>query len=149
MAAALALGGGGCAVLGPAPADDMMAIRPPHKPPTPRVAHSQSAPPLVTARKPPDRPVVPTPPAASLPVERLTGLGEDEVRRLLGAPTEVKDQPPAVVWAYDSVECRLELSFYMDVASEAFKVLTSQTTPKGRDGPAGDACARLFRTAAR
>jgi len=53
------------------------------------------------------------------------------------------------VWVYESAGCRLELSFYMDLASEAFRVLSTEATPKGKDGLAGDACVGAVRVAAR
>jgi hypothetical protein len=57
------------------------------------------------------------------------------------------ERAPAVVWAYESAGCRLELSFYMDMASQSLRVLTTEAKPKGEPGLTGDACVGSVRTA--
>lgn len=147
----------GCTTGSPEQPDKTAEITPRHKPPPPKrpVAHKPADPatpnretpsaPLPTAVSVGDAPPLAAPPPAQ-PL-RLIGLDETEVRRLVGAPTEVTERSPAVVWAYESVGCRLELSFYMDLASQALRVLTTEAKPKGESGLTGDACVGAVRTA--
>jgi hypothetical protein len=95
-------------------------------------------------------PPVPTPPPTVRPFEpqRLVGLTRPEVQALLGAPVTVREQPPALVWAYRGDDCGLELSFYLDLASKAYKALTYNITPRRQGGAEGGFCIAELRTAA-
>jgi len=79
--------------------------------------------------------------------ERLIGLSEEDVQRLIGAPAGVREEPPAVVWSYSSTRCGLTLFFYMDMASRTFRALTYELKPSGSDGLGGSACLASLRPA--
>ena len=79
--------------------------------------------------------------------ERLVGKTEDDIRRLIGEPVNVREEPPAVVWSYSSAGCGLSVSFYMDLASQTFRVLTYELKPKPPDGLVGGACLASLRPA--
>ena len=152
---ALVFGVGGCTTRPPEPPDVTAEFTPRHKPPPPkrtvvrkpadRVTPKEETPPVPPLAAVADAPPVVAPPPAQ-PL-RLIGLDEAETRRLVGAPAEVVERAPAVVWAYESAGCRLELSFYMDLASQALRVLTTEAKPKGEPGLTGDACVGSVRTA--
>ena len=149
LAVVLALGSGGCAALSPEPRDETADLRPPHKPPPPRPPAPESAALIKHPGHKPPEPSVPAPAARPAGVAGLAGHTEDEVRLALGAPAAVVERPPAVVWTYESAGCRLDVSFFMDVASETFRVLATEATPKGKDGLAGDDCVGALRMATR
>lgn len=65
----------------------------------------------------------PTPGRNRLNPNKLVGLDEREVIRLLGQPERVRSKPPATVWSYTVDKCTLDVSFYLDLASERFRVL--------------------------
>jgi hypothetical protein len=154
----LVFGVGGCTTRPPEPPDATAEFIPRHKPPPPkqtvvrkpadRVTPKEETPPapLPATVSVADVPLVAAPPPAQGPFH-LIGLDEAETRRLVGAPAEVVERAPAVVWAYESAGCRLELSFYMDMASQALRVLTTEAKPKGEPGLTGDACVGSVRTA--
>jgi len=79
--------------------------------------------------------------------ERLVGKTEDDIRRLIGEPVNVREEPPAVVWSYSSAGCGLSVFFYMDLASQTFRALTYELKPKPPDGLAGGACLASLRLA--
>ncbi|HEX6958810.1 MAG TPA: hypothetical protein VF194_12560 [Ferrovibrio sp.] len=54
----------------------------------------------------------------------LSGLREDELRDLLGKPTVVEDRPPAKIWRYKQASCHLNVSFYPDVETRVFRILS-------------------------
>ncbi len=87
-------------------------------------------------------PPVPSPPPATRPIEpqRLLGLSQAEVQTLLGAPTAVREQPPALVWAYRASDCGLELFFYLDLTSKAYRALTYDIKPRQPGGAQGGFC---------
>ena len=55
--------------------------------------------------------------------ESLIGADPIKAVRLLGAPDEVREEPPATVWAFREGECQVELYFYLDLESERLKTL--------------------------
>ena len=65
----------------------------------------------------------PTPGRNRLNPNKLVGLDEREVIRLLGQPERVRSKPPATVWSYTVKKCTLDVFFYLDLASERFRVL--------------------------
>jgi hypothetical protein len=77
--------------------------------------------------------------------EKLVGLSQDETRRLFGNPSAMRDEPPAVIWTYGSAGCGLEISFYLDLASQTFKALTYDLKPNGPKGLQGGACVASLR----
>lgn len=105
------------------------------RPPAAAVAKAVPTPPRARPAQPPQgdartlRPATAHPPteptptrAASLP-GNLVGLDERAVVRLLGQPESVRSKPPATVWSYTAADCELEVFFYLDLASERFRVL--------------------------
>ena len=123
---------GGCSLLEPSapPADSPKSNPPPQE--------QASLPPLPT----------PPPPVRPFEPQRLVGLTQPEVQALLGAPAAVREQPPALVWAYRGSDCALELSFYLDLASKAYKALTYDIKPRRPGGAEGGFCIAELRNAA-
>lgn len=113
--------------------------------------HARAEKPATIAAVPP----VPVPPPAGRPpVEqpsqaidpaKLVGLTQDQTRELIGPPTAVRDEPPAVVWTYGSAGCGLDVFFYLDLGSQTFKALTYEVTPKGPRALQGSACMASLR----
>ncbi len=98
-------------------------------------------------------PPVPVPPprerqAGVVAPERLVGLGEADVRALIGEPASVREEAPALVWRYASAGCGLEVFFYMDLASQTFRALSYELKPKVPHGLAGSACLASLHPAA-
>jgi hypothetical protein len=60
---------------------------------------------------------------AAAPV-RLVGLGEQELRELLGPPAAEEERPPGKVWHYRKGRCTLDVSLYPDVQTRKFGTLT-------------------------
>lgn len=89
---------------------------------------------------------IPRTPAATSPA-RLVGRDEAGIRALFGAPAGRTERPPARIWTYEGTGCRLELSFYMDVASRTFRVLTYDITPMGPTPSEGEHCLASLGTA--
>jgi hypothetical protein len=50
-----------------------------------------------------------------------------------------------VVWTYGSAGCGLDIFFYLDLASQTFKALTYEMTPKGPRALQGSACVASLR----
>ncbi len=98
-------------------------------------------------------PPLPTPPPprgpAAQPVDpnKLVGLSQEEVRRLIGPPSSTREEPPAVVWSYGSPGCGLDVSFYLDLATQTFRALAYDLKPKGAHGLQGSACLASLRPA--
>ena len=80
--------------------------------------------------------------------ERLVGQTEDDIRRLIGEPGNVREEPPAVVWSYSSAGCRAQrLLLHRCSASQTFRALTYDLKPKPPDGLVGGACLASLRPA--
>ena len=94
--------------------------------------------PVPPPRERPEQPVAP---------ERLVGLSEGDIKQLIGDPTGIREEPPAVVWSYSSARCGLNVFFYMDMATQTFRALTYELKPKEPDGLAGSACLASLRPA--
>lgn len=58
------------------------------------------------------------------PPVRLVGLGEQELRELLGPPAAEEERPPGKVWHYRKGRCTLDVSLYPDVQTRKFGTLT-------------------------
>ncbi|TWT12954.1 hypothetical protein [Reyranella sp. CPCC 100927] len=69
----------------------------------------------------PKEPESPSAPAAR---PQLIGLGEEEVRAKLGAPTTEEERPPGKIWRYRRGGCTVNLSLYPDVQTRKFGTLT-------------------------
>ena len=145
----LALALAACA---PAPAERAAVVHAAAPPtPPPRAAEMAAAP----AQAPPQeaalapRPVPPPRerPEQSIAPERLVGLSEEDIKQLIGDPTGIREEPPAVVWSYSSARCGLNVFFYMDMATQTFRALTYELKPKEPDGLGGSACLASLRPA--
>lgn len=55
---------------------------------------------------------------------KLVGLGEQELRELLGPPAAEEERPPGKVWHYRKGRCTLDVSLYPDVQTRKFGTLT-------------------------
>lgn len=62
----------------------------------------------------------------------LVGLREQELVNLLGIPNETVSRPPARIWRYSHARCHLNVSFYPDVQTREFRILSYEVT--GNDG---------------
>ncbi|WP_298724026.1 hypothetical protein [uncultured Ferrovibrio sp.] len=58
----------------------------------------------------------------------LAGLREEELIDLLGAPTATESKPPAKIWRYNAAKCHLNVSFYPDVQTRVFRILSYEVT---------------------
>lgn len=104
-----------------------------------------SAPPPAATRPPRERPA----PPPEFDPRRLVGLDKDETVALLGQPASVRDQPPSTVWTYKTRDCALDVFFYMDLATRAFRVLTYDVTTDGKSADARRVCLNRLRAASR
>jgi hypothetical protein len=75
----------------------------------------------------------------------LIGMTEDDARRVIGEPTDVRDQPPALVWVYASAECELHMYFYAELSSNTFRALTYDVTPTPKHRPTDGSCLESVR----
>lgn len=79
------------------------------------------------------------PPMAVAPVLKpgpdsnaLVGKSKAELARLLGTPSEVRNEPPAVVWYYRTERCSLDVFLYFDVGQNGFRSLAYKFYPETR-----------------
>jgi len=150
---ALALGLAACA---PVPPERAASLPSPSAPP-PRAAETPAKPPTPADTPPPrqEAAVAPLPvlpprerPDQAIAPERLVGMSEADIERLIGAPAGIREEPPAVVWSYSSMHCGLNVFFYMDMASQTFRALTYELKPSAPGGLSGSACLASLRPAA-
>lgn len=67
----------------------------------------------------------PDQPSSNLPdVESIVGYPEEELRRLLGEPSLIEERPPAFTWQYASETCTLDLTFFLEVGTNTYRVLS-------------------------
>ena len=59
---------------------------------------------------------------------RLVGMDESGVVKLLGQPQKVRSKPPGTIWSYSANGCSLDVFFYLDIASERFRVLAYEVS---------------------
>ena len=86
-------------------------------------------PPGSAAPSPPDAPATNSLPQAN----KLIGLDQAAVTRLLGAAAEEFEQPPAAVWRYKNATCELDLFFYLDLRSNRMRTLHYAVKGDGGD----------------
>jgi hypothetical protein len=115
----------------------------PSSEPEPVVIATPAPPPPAPA--PRERPQAP----ADFDPAKLVGLGKDQTLVLLGQPAAVREQPPATVWTYRTRECALDVFFYMDLSTRAFRVLTTEVTSELKSADARRTCLNRLRTASR
>lgn len=77
----------------------------------------------------------------------LVGKTEEELTKLLGVPSEVRNEPPALVWHYRSKKCSLDVFMYLDVGQESFRSLAYRFYPEIRVGWAQRKCLAGIRKA--
>jgi hypothetical protein len=61
---------------------------------------------------------------SAAPPVNLVGLGEQQLRELLGPPASEEERPPGKLWRYGKGGCNLNVSLYPDVQSRKFGTLT-------------------------
>jgi hypothetical protein len=78
----------------------------------------------------------------------IAGLGEDEVRRVMGEPQESSERDGRKTWIYRGAGCRVEVTFFRDVTRGTYSALAHKVVrTDGAD--TGRACVRGVRSAAR
>lgn len=75
--------------------------------------------------------------AKNAPAVELTGVSENKLRALLGAPTSEEDHPPGKQWHYRDGKCTLDVQLYPDVQTKqfgtlAYKVKSDDNTDEGQ-----------------
>ena len=136
----------GCAQLGfnppakPAP-DAAIASAPLAAPPpvaAPPPAETKVAPPVVAAlppaRNPPRPRPAPEPPIGQLDPEILLGMEPGQAELVVGKAAQIRQEPPATIWAYPAGDCTLELFFYPEVQTRRTVLLAYNV--KGIDATA-------------
>jgi hypothetical protein len=108
-----------------------------------------ATPPTPPPPTPPPRERPPSPPVADFDPAKHVGLDKEETLAALGQPAAVREQPPATVWTYRSRECALDVFFYMDLATRAFRVLTTEVTTDLKSADARRNCLNRLRSASR
>ncbi|PKU23224.1 hypothetical protein CWS72_17515 [Telmatospirillum siberiense] len=78
------------------------------------------------------------------PSVQLIGLDETAVQAQLGAPTIVEDHPPGKIWRFRNRNCVLNLAFYPEVETRAFRVLSYEVTSDDHNAGAKQLCETKF-----
>jgi hypothetical protein len=102
------------------------------------VKPSPPLPPAKPRAQSPASPAVQTSP--QFDPQELVGRGEAEVIDLLGAPSEIRDEPPARVWEYAGVGCSVNVTFYFDLTLRQFRALTYRVEPEGQPEQVQKSC---------
>ena len=95
------------------------------EPPSATFVESAKPSPLERSRAAADAaasPPAPIPP--NEPAVQLVGKSENEIRALLGPPTEELDQPPGKQWRYRDGQCTLYVQFFPDIQTKQFGTLS-------------------------
>ncbi len=69
----------------------------------------------------------------------LIGLDFEKTANILGPPTRLIEQPPALVWAYDSPNCDMRVFFYPRVGGSGFRALAYKIDEADSAAPRGTA----------
>ena len=124
----------------------------PQSPPAPQepaapppVAEPAPAPSAPAPRMPPG----PPPSRPQFELQGLIGAGEQQIPTLLGAPRQVRNDPPAMVWDYQADGCALSLFFYLDLKSQDFRTLAYNFESGGATDSAKQACVNRIQDANR
>lgn len=93
-------------------------------------------------------PAAPREKLASIDPDRLIGMSPSDVRKLMGTPTQIRDDHLSREWVYASPGCNFRVFFYPNLNAAAFRALKYG----GSDGNGGvlavsDACVRRILTA--
>src|SRR5271169_4649628 len=87
--------------------------------------------------------VSPGPAVAALPqAHELIGMDQPAATRLLGAPAEQTEEPPATVWRYKTATCELDLFFYLDLRSGRMRTLRYAFKDEATDSARHQNCLR-------
>lgn len=74
--------------------------------------------------------VRPNPPRdGGVAARAVVGGSEAEVTRILGEPSAVRNEPPAMVWHYAAARCKLDVFFYFDIRNKDFRALSYKFYP--------------------
>lgn len=115
-------------------------VPPPPQPLPPYAAPPPPKPPFLQSAALPQATVTPVQPVLPMPrPESLVGLDPDQTESLLGPPGAIREQSPATIWSYTSSLCRLDLFFYMNMASKTLSALSYDL--KNPNGQPSDALA--------
>ena len=117
----------------------------PHPEPTP-VPQPQTQ---TAAAPPPAPPRPPRPAPPELDPRRLVGLDRDETLAMLGQPSSMREQPPSTVWTYKTPSCALDIFFFMDLSTRAFRVLSTELSVDSRAADARRTCLRQLQANSR
>jgi hypothetical protein len=79
----------------------------------------------------------PVRPSPDAPAVTLAGKSDNEVRALLGAPTNEEERPPGKRWRYRDGQCTLDVQLYPDVQTKqfgtlAYEVKSDDNTDEGK-----------------
>lgn len=107
-----------------APPPTIKQVQKPKKKPTPKDS-------VQTAERPPS-PIAGPPKSSGPDTKTLVGKNEAELRRFLGPPKNVRNEPPAMVWSYQARECSLDVFLYYDVGQKRFRSLAYRFFPETR-----------------
>jgi hypothetical protein len=127
---------------------------------------SPAAAPEAPAPQPPEHPKLPAEkplrrqaslpaddrPEMRLPVlapEMLVGLDRAQIALLLGAPAEVREQPPATVWSYRAKDCSLNVFFYPDMQTREVRALAYDVRAESDAEQVKNACFAALRAHAK
>jgi len=102
-------------------------------PPPPQPELPSPQPPLRPARKPAAPAAAPATTGAADGFEQLTGLDQAATVAIFGEPQERTEAPPAQLWRYVSLDCRLDVYFYLDLQTSQMRVLHYDLT-NGNNG---------------
>src|SRR5262249_28768674 len=104
---------------------------------------SQPAPPVPAARVPMPRPALHAraekaekeKKTALLVPSSLVGLAPPDIGRILGKPSEAREEAMMIRWTYSGQNCALDIFFYPDIATGSFRALKyNVASVKGRPG---------------
>ena len=77
---------------------------------------------------------------AKLTEDNLIGMEPVDAMGLLGVPEQIREDPPAQVWAYRRGGCSLEIYFYLDLESDNLRSLTFELNAGEPSEAARQAC---------
>ena len=137
FSSALLLASGGCA--------DMQALGDRYFGPPP--AH-QAAYPRKTVKPATASPGVAAPESGGEPIA-LIGQDEEQVRALLGQPSEEEAHTPGKTWRYRRGRCALDVALYPDVHSRIYRTLTYEVTSDDNTDAGKRLCTTEFQSLAR
>ncbi|MHB1216583.1 MAG: hypothetical protein ACYC1L_00095 [Alphaproteobacteria bacterium] len=144
---ALALLAAGCSTVDDMTLGDRVAATsaPTAHPPAPRPAPAPPAndPPAVAYAPPARAPVKPPIATKNLEPAKLMGLTYDDTEAAAGKPAEMRDEPPATVWRYQTDDCVIDVFFYMDLATKQFRAVAYDVRPAKKTADAQRICAQL------